>query len=371
MAKLEFGIFDGFSESEMRGAARRHVRRSTSQRAATAERARLPLLLLHRAPERAASPTSRRRASTWPRWRARRSTLRFGPMVYQLPMHHPIRLAQDAAMVDQLSRGRLEFGIGYGTTHHEFMPLEAAVHRAARDGRRGDGDHPAGLDEDAVTYEGEYWSFDEALPKPKPFQQPHPPVWVGAHSTTSFDYAAKTTTTSRRTSTSIDVVAREVRLLRRRPGSGHDHPGPLPHMLLARHVHVAETDAQAREEAEQYLLQGFFGGRGGQIIASTRIGWGGDARGTGGERTPDIDERGRVFQEIAKSYDFWIENGLALVGSPDTVRRMLEDQQRSVGYDVFCTQHQINDLPKDAGAEVTAAVRRAGDPGVQVIRAFS
>ena len=48
------------------------------------------------------------------------STLRFGPMVYQLPMHHPIRLAQDAAMVDQLSHGRLEFGIGYGTRVDEF-----------------------------------------------------------------------------------------------------------------------------------------------------------------------------------------------------------------------------------------------------------
>src|SRR5437879_11274239 len=49
------------------------------------------------------------------------STLRFGPMVYQLPMHHPIRLAQDAAMLDQLSHGRLDFGIGYGIHEHEFM----------------------------------------------------------------------------------------------------------------------------------------------------------------------------------------------------------------------------------------------------------
>ena len=49
------------------------------------------------------------------------TTLRFGPMVYQLPMYHPIRLAQDAAMVDQLSHGRLEFGAGYGTQAHEFV----------------------------------------------------------------------------------------------------------------------------------------------------------------------------------------------------------------------------------------------------------
>jgi len=95
------------------------------------------------------------------------------------------------------------------------------------------------------------------------------------------------------------------------------------------------------------MLRGFFGARVGQLIAQTRIGWGGDARGTGGERTPDIDERGRVFQEMAKSYDFWIDNGLALVGSPDTVLRQLEAQRERIGHDVFCAQHQIGELPKD------------------------
>src|SRR4051812_26507062 len=43
------------------------------------------------------------------------SKLRIGPMVYQIPLYHPVRLAQDAATVDHLSHGRLEFGIGYGT----------------------------------------------------------------------------------------------------------------------------------------------------------------------------------------------------------------------------------------------------------------
>src|SRR5438045_5366508 len=45
-------------------------------------------------------------------------------MVYQLPLHHPIRLAQDAAMLDNLSHGRLEFGAGYGIHAHEFMRWE-------------------------------------------------------------------------------------------------------------------------------------------------------------------------------------------------------------------------------------------------------
>src|ERR671932_884336 len=98
------------------------------------------------------------------------SRLRFGPMVYQLPTHHPIRLAQDAAMVDQLSRGRLEFGIGYGIHAHEFMRWELPFAE-----RRAMGEEAMEIvlkawTEDSVTYEGKYWRFNEALPKPKPYQ---------------------------------------------------------------------------------------------------------------------------------------------------------------------------------------------------------
>jgi alkanesulfonate monooxygenase SsuD/methylene tetrahydromethanopterin reductase-like flavin-dependent oxidoreductase (luciferase family) len=90
------------------------------------------------------------------------------------------------------------------------------------------------------------------------------------------------------------------------------------------------------------------GNRAAEIISNTRIGWGSDAaRGTGGERTPDIVERGRVFQERAKSYDFWIDNGLALVGSPATVIAQLRAQQKRVGYDVFCAAHQLGEMPRD------------------------
>jgi alkanesulfonate monooxygenase SsuD/methylene tetrahydromethanopterin reductase-like flavin-dependent oxidoreductase (luciferase family) len=53
---------------------------------------------------------------------ARETTrIRMGVMIYQLPFHNPMRLAQEAAMLDHLSHGRLEFGAGLGTLEHEFM----------------------------------------------------------------------------------------------------------------------------------------------------------------------------------------------------------------------------------------------------------
>jgi alkanesulfonate monooxygenase SsuD/methylene tetrahydromethanopterin reductase-like flavin-dependent oxidoreductase (luciferase family) len=51
-----------------------------------------------------------------------------------------------------------------------------------------------------------------------------------------------------------------------------------------------------------------------------------------------------VFQECSKSYDFWIDHGLALVGSPDTVIRKLEEQRRLTGYDIFAARHRIGHL---------------------------
>src|ERR1041384_7498222 len=54
---------------------------------------------------------------------ARETTkIRIGAMIFQVPLHHPIRLAQDTALIDQLSHGRLEFAIGYGTRIGEFAP---------------------------------------------------------------------------------------------------------------------------------------------------------------------------------------------------------------------------------------------------------
>jgi alkanesulfonate monooxygenase SsuD/methylene tetrahydromethanopterin reductase-like flavin-dependent oxidoreductase (luciferase family) len=292
------------------------------------------------------------------------TSLRFGPMVYQLPMYHPLRLAQDAAVLDNLSHGRLDFGAGFGIQAHEFMRWKLPFGE-----RRAMGEEVMDLvlkawTQEEVTYTGQYWSFDEALPKPKPFQQPHPPVWVGAHSQTSLDYAA---CHNFHVGQNIDVdrVVAEKFAYFRTAWQRQGHAGPTPRTLLARHVHVAPTDEQARAEAEPELLKGFFGTGGVAAgLGHTRIGHGGDARGTGGERSPDIDERGRVFQETGRSYAFWIDNGLALVGSPETVVRLLNDQRGRVGYDVFLAQHQIATMPLE---QVTRSLTLFGE---EVMPAF-
>src|SRR5438093_8341879 len=239
MAKLEFGIFDGFSEAEMTGAPAdiydSHIR---DARSAEELGFRSYFFIEHQsAPFAAISAPSVYLAAL-----AREtSTLRFGPMVYQLPMHHPIRLAQDAAMVDQLSRGRLEFGIGYGIHEHEFLRWKMPFHERREMGLEAMEIILKAWTEDTLTFDGEYWSFDEALPKPKPYQQPHPPVWVGAHSTTSFDYAVAH---GFHVAQNIDVdgvIAEKFDYFRKK-WAEFGKGGTMPKTMLARHVHVAESD---------------------------------------------------------------------------------------------------------------------------------
>jgi alkanesulfonate monooxygenase SsuD/methylene tetrahydromethanopterin reductase-like flavin-dependent oxidoreductase (luciferase family) len=336
VASLEFGLLDGFNDVNLNGPAAAQVFDEHIEYAKRGEQLgyRYYFFIEHQN----ASFTCITAPSVYLAALAREtSTLRFGPMVYQLPMHHPIRLAQDAAMVDQLSHGRLEFGVGYGTRVDEFRRWKVPFGERREMGVECLDIILKAWAEETVTYEGEYWSFDEALPKPKPYQQPHPPIWVGAHSTASFDYAAKF---NYHVGQNIDVdsVAAEKFAYWRKAWESYHHPGPQPHVLLARHVHVGKTDEEARAEAEPYLMRGMRGTAYAAPVVAER---------PAEEMTPDRQEFARVYRETARSYDFWIDNGLAIVGGPETVARRLREQQEYVGYDVFLAQHQLPEMPRD------------------------
>lgn len=100
--------------------------------------------------------------------------LRIGAMIYQLPFYHPIRLAEEVAMVDHLSRGRVEFGTGIGVHEHEFIRWHLPFYERREMSKEALEIIVKAWTEETVTYEGKYWQFDEALPVSKPYQQPHP-----------------------------------------------------------------------------------------------------------------------------------------------------------------------------------------------------
>jgi alkanesulfonate monooxygenase SsuD/methylene tetrahydromethanopterin reductase-like flavin-dependent oxidoreductase (luciferase family) len=144
----------------------------------------------------------------------------------------------------------------------------------------------------------------------------------------------------------------------------------MPRTFLTRHVHVAETDEQAKAEAAAHLAtprmaDPAFSAAGQDMITRTGMGYGPDGRYVGEAGTPERLELRRVFQERAKSYDFWIDNGLALVGSPDTVIRKIQEQHDLIGHDVLCTQHGLGHMAPEL---IKKSIKLLGE---EVIPAFA
>ncbi len=108
---------------------------------------------------------------------ARTGKMRLGPLVYLLPFHHPIRLLEEIAMLDHLSGGRFELGVGRGISppEHVMWGLDAAQ---ARD--RSEETLRvllAGMTSDSLTFVGRYWNFQDVPIQMRPLQKPYPPLW--------------------------------------------------------------------------------------------------------------------------------------------------------------------------------------------------
>jgi alkanesulfonate monooxygenase SsuD/methylene tetrahydromethanopterin reductase-like flavin-dependent oxidoreductase (luciferase family) len=126
---------------------------------------------------------------TW--WATETNSIRLGTAVATAAYWHPINLAGEAAFVDLISGGRLEFGIGSGAYQREFDRMKPGLKQSdawrymqemlpvVRDLWKGD-----------VAHDGEFWNFPTATSVPKPVQD-EVPVWIAARSPITYDYAAR------------------------------------------------------------------------------------------------------------------------------------------------------------------------------------
>src|SRR5881628_2206698 len=112
---------------------------------------------------------------------ARTTTLRLGTAVIVLPWHNPVLLAEQAATIDLLSGGRLDFGIGKGYRHNEFagfcIPMEESD---ARFEEALQVIVKAWTSDAPWSHRGQYWQFEDVVVEPPTAQKPHPPFWMGA-----------------------------------------------------------------------------------------------------------------------------------------------------------------------------------------------
>jgi alkanesulfonate monooxygenase SsuD/methylene tetrahydromethanopterin reductase-like flavin-dependent oxidoreductase (luciferase family) len=285
--------------------------------------------------------------------------LRFGPCVYVLPLHHPLRLIEEISMLDHLSDGRLEIGVGRGgvmeayfwgqeadpeTNYARYLETLAIIRE--------------GLSHDELTYRGRFHSFEKLPMYLRPLQTPYPPLWYMRNPVTAAVEGMHTIIVG-----SLDGLAAAVPRYRaaweEHQGTGAlTVQGEAPMIGLVVHLVVAETDDEAlaaarpawekyrwnlaaprRLEAEKRNLTQFMSTKDGSF------GFVGD-RPAGlptRELRRDIDaELERFDQQRSRPHPNRL-GGVALAGSPTAVREYL-DEYVATGANYFVCSFQWGDL---------------------------
>jgi natural product biosynthesis luciferase-like monooxygenase protein len=116
---------------------------------------------------------------------------RIGTAVVIAPFAHPIRIAEEFAMVDILSEGRLEFGLGRGYQPKEFVGLGVSMERTRERFDEALEVIRRAWTEPRVTFEGEFYRLRDLPVLPKPVQRPHPPLWTAAVSPDTYALAGR------------------------------------------------------------------------------------------------------------------------------------------------------------------------------------
>ena len=235
------------------------------------------------------------------------SRIRFASMVNILPFRHPLLVAEEAAMLDNLTNGRLDLGLGRGLRPPEFEAF-GVDQQQSREMFLESFDIIRRVWADEIfEHHGKYWTTRKNGPLSPPLvQRPHPPFLVSAQSAESLRWAARHDIPFAQIDSMV-TQARRDQALYRDVQMAHGH-APAPRLYLMREIYVAESDARARAEAEPYLLQYW------EL-------WNRYTQFTRGGKLPDSYDfwRRQAPMLHAMSFDEIVAQDMVILGSPETV----------------------------------------------------
>ena len=247
-------------------------------------------------------------------------TLRMGPLCYLLPLYSPLRLIEEIAMLDHLSRGRFDLGVGRGVSpfelnFHKVDPKESqAIFLDALDAV------VYGLTHDELNHEGPYFRYSGVPMELRPLQQPHPPIWYPSSTPRSAaaigaaGYNFVTLGATAAAKTCIDAFTAN---FSGPSGPALGFPGGAA-IGISRHVVVGETTEDALRVARPAYTSWYASLT--KLFRENNVEGPAFARGTLG------------------SLEGAIEAGLDIVGDPETVRAEIERQVAELGINYMVCQ---------------------------------
>ena len=122
---------------------------------------------------------------------ARTKRIRLGTGVVVLPLNHPVRVAEDYAMLDVLSGGRVDLGVGRGYQPHEYKGYGVDQARSRDIFRESVEVIQGAWTQASFSYQGEFYQVEDLTVHPRPVQQPHPPIWMASLSAETFEMCGR------------------------------------------------------------------------------------------------------------------------------------------------------------------------------------
>lgn len=252
--------------------------------------------------------------------------IRLGTGVMIVPLYSPMRLAENAAMVDVLSGGRLDFGIGRGYQPHEFEAFDVPMDESqARTDEAMDFIRRVWT-EDEVTFEGKYYTFRKVALSPKPVQKPHPPILTAAVSPSTFkrlgEQGERILTSPN--FTPLDLIKenfgayRSALLARGEDLAGYDFP-------LMQQCYVGEDSQRGYDEPREAAMHYY--NLLGRLLPKEVPGKDGTP--------PSYEFYGKIQRNVTSlEYDFLYENGVTF-GDPGRVIDRIQMLQQEAGVNYY------------------------------------
>ena len=191
----------------------------------------------------------------------RTSRIRIGFAVLQLSLHHPVRLAVQLALLDNLSRGRLDVGVGRGTVYNEYEFVGYGLRSNDSRSRMTEALEvmTRAWTEAPLSFEGEHFQIEIPELRPKPFQSPHPPIWRSVISQSSFSECGQLGVPILTARLPVERIAERWADYRSGLEAGNHSEARKAALLeqcaLWRNIYVADSRAQAEDELSELLLE--------------------------------------------------------------------------------------------------------------------
>jgi alkanesulfonate monooxygenase SsuD/methylene tetrahydromethanopterin reductase-like flavin-dependent oxidoreductase (luciferase family) len=245
-----------------------------------------------------------------------------GTAVSLIPFDNPLRVAEDFGLVDVLSAGRLDFGIGRGLFGFEYDGLGIEQDEGRARLEEGVNVVRAAWQSEQLTYQGRFTKADKLTVLPRPLQKPHPPLYVAAVSPESYEWAGREGLSILQVLyfAPIERTAEQVVTYRARLEQwGHDSTGKM--LVAVSPTHVAATNETARREAAEPLTN--YLGMVSELLP-----------------TETKSEQLRAYTKLRPAmkkltYDVLYAERPTVIGDPEQAIRRIEDMNRVLKVDEF------------------------------------